>query len=358
LIGKYVYFKVDVDGYEIREASLEEVEDHFADIRPTEPQVPVGNLTITEFRPLDAIDFKESDAFGVKTTNLATMRTFGFDKGVVPDGFGIPFYFYDEFMKHNDFYAVAEGMLAGADFQADPGMREIALENFRDTIKDGGMPAWMTAALSELQNAFPSGTSIRTRSSTNNEDLPGFSGAGLYDSFTHNIDEGHLSKSIKQVYASLWNFRAYEERDFFRIDHFAAAMGVLLHPNFKNEMANGVAVTDDPLYQTEGNYYLNTQVGEDLVTNPEAHSVPEEILISSTSSSNYTVVTSSNQVDDDAQILTSALLRKLRPMLKTVHDRFRSLYGFSSRDRFAMEMEYKITAEGTISIKQARPWVY
>ena len=62
--------------------------------------------------------------------------------------------------------------------------------------------------ISGLQNSLPDGTPLRCRSSTNNEDLPGFSGAGLYDSSTHRPDEGHLSESIKQVYASLWNYRA------------------------------------------------------------------------------------------------------------------------------------------------------
>ena len=66
--------------------------------------------------------------------------------------------------------------------------------------------------------------------------LRGFSGAGLYDSFTHHPDEGHLSKSIKQVFASLWNFRAFEARDFYRIDHLTTAMGVLVHPNFGDEL--------------------------------------------------------------------------------------------------------------------------
>lgn len=358
LIGKYVYFRVDEDGYEIREASLAEVDEHYIDRRPTETQIPIRNLAVTEFRALDAIAFADFTAFGVKAANLATLHTFGFDEGVVPDGFGLPFYFYDEFMKHNDFYSEVEAMLADTNFTTDTATREQTLEAFRETIKDGTMPAWMTDALSELQNTFPAGTAIRTRSSTNNEDLPGFSGAGLYDSYTHKIDEGHLSKSIKQVYASLWNFRAFEERDFFRIDHFAAAMGVLLHPNFKNELANGVAVTDDPLYLTEGFYYLNTQVGENLVTNPDAQSVPEEILLSASSSSDYTVVRNSNLVADNKQILTSALLQEFRPMLNTVHNRFRTLYGVSAQDQFAMEMEFKITQDGKISIKQARPWVY
>ncbi len=357
LIGKYVYYKVNADGFEIREATRGEVETHFSDLRPSKTQKPERNLSVKKILPLDEIKFEDSSSFGVKIANVATLRTFGFPEGTVPDGFGVPFYFYDEFMKHNGFYKKFEALFKDPDFQNSHDTKDAELQKFRSEIEMGKMPEWMMTALSDLQKAFPTGTSLRCRSSTNNEDLPGFSGAGLYDSFTHNPDEGHLSKSIKQVFASLWNFRAFEARDFYRIDHFTTTMGVLVHPNFKSESANGVAVTDDVVYQTEGNYYLNTQVGENLVTNPEEQSVPEEILLDWWDSSIYRVVSTSSLTTDSKRILTDKYLRELNLYLGTVHNKFSQLYGAAAQPKdFAMEIEFKVTQDGKISIKQARPW--
>ncbi len=357
LIGRYVYYEVSADGFEIREATFKEVETHFADLRPLKTQKPARDLSITKVLPLDSIGFADASRFGVKTANMATLRTLGFPEGTVPNGFGVPLSFYDAFMKHNDFYAEAEALLKDSEFQDNYDTREAELKGFRERIKAAKMPTWMMDALSELQNAFPEGTSLRCRSSTNNEDLPGFSGAGLYDSYTHHPDEGHLSKSIKQVFASLWNFRAFEAREFYRIDHFVTAMGVLVHPNFADELANGVAVTDDVVYQTVGNYYLNTQVGENLVTNPEGQSNPEEVLMDWWDSTNYRVVKTSNRTEGEKRILTDTYLRELSRYLMAIHNKFSLLYGPAGQTAdFAMEIEFKITSEGKLSIKQARPW--
>ena len=359
LLGGYIYYKVENEQYEIREATLAEVNDWYEELRPTEPQIPVRDLSVSQIMPLDDISFEMSTSFGAKCSNVATMRSFGFPEGTIPNGFGIPFYYYDEFMQFNNFYQEAQVMIDNPTFQTDINFRIDRLKTFRRSIKDAPMPQWMLDDLQAMHDDFPEGTAVRCRSSTNNEDLPGFSGAGLYTSKTQYIDEGHISKSIKQVYASMWNFRAYEERDFYRVDHFLAAMGVLCHPNFQNEQSNGVGISIDPIYDTEDTFYLNTQVGESLITNPDPNSVPEEILLyeDPTQGGGYLVLRLSNLVNPGELVMDQIYLDQMRDFLSIIHDEFALLYGVDGAEGFGMDIEYKVTAQDQLAIKQARPWV-
>ena len=359
LIGRYVHYSVTADGYSIRAATPAEVEAYFAASRPPGTQTPERDLTVTQITDLDDIGFDDWNAFGVKAANVAVLRTLSFPDGTVPDGFAVPFYFYDEFMKHNGFYDDIEEMLEDPDFQSDYDTQEKELKKLRKKIKKGETPDWIIDALEEMHATYPEGQSLRYRSSTNNEDLPGFSGAGLYDSKTQDTEETEedgIDKSIKGVWASLWNFRAFTEREFHRIDHLATAMGVLIHPNYSDELANGVAVSFDPIYETDGSYYVNTQLGEDLVTNPDAHSVPEEILLDLSGS--YTTLVTSNQVPPGQLLMSDAQIDQLRRHLQDIHDHFEDLYNPGPDEPFAMEIEFKITSDDVLSIKQARPWVF
>ncbi len=132
-------------------------------------------------------------------------------------------------------------------------------------------------------------------------------------------------------------------------------MGVLLHPNFKGELANGVAVTDDILYNTRSNYYVNLQKGEDLVTNPNSESSTEEVLVAWYKQDGDQRV---RQTADGQPLMNEAQIDQLRTYLAKIHGRFARLYGKSEKDPFAMEVEFKITSDGKLVIKQARPWVY
>ena len=359
LLGSYVYYKAGNETFEFREATLDEVNAWYEGIRPTEPQIPERDLSITEIMPLDEIEFDMATAFGAKCSNVATMRTFGFPEETIPDGFGIPFYFYDEFMQYNNFYEEVEVMINNPAFINDIDFRIDRLDMLRDDIRDAPMPQWMMDALQDMHESFPVGTKVRCRSSTNNEDLPGFSGAGLYTSKTQHLDEGHISKSVKQVYASMWNFRAYEERDFYRVDHFMAAMGLLCHPNFEEEQSNGVGISLDPIYETENTFYINTQVGESLITNPDPNSVPEEILIyeDPDQAGGFLVLNLSNLVEPGQLVMDQSYIDEMRDYLSIIHDEFAILYDVEGIEGFGMDIEYKVTADDHLAIKQARPWV-
>ena len=359
LLDNYVHYTVTEGGWTLRAATPAEVDAHYAASRPATDQTPQRDLSVTQITALSDIEFDDWKAFGVKAANVAVLRTLGFPDGTVPDGFAVPFYFYDEFMKHNGFYDDIEEMLADPEFQTDFDTQESELKKLRKKIKKGETPVWINTALTEMHAAYPEGQSLRYRSSTNNEDLPGFNGAGLYDSKTQHpeeTEEDGIAKSLKQVFASIWNFRAFSERDFHRIDHLEAAMGVLVHPNYSDELANGVAVSFDPIVGRDDVYYVNTQLGEDLVTNPEAHSIPEEILLYH--GDYYNVLGTSNQVPPGQLLLTTYQMTQLRRHLEVIHEDFKRLYKPCSGEPFAMEIEFKITSENILAIKQARPWVF
>ncbi len=359
LIDSHVRYTVTRGGYTIRAATKAEVDAHYEASRPATAQMPERDLSVTEITALSDVGFDDWTAFGVKAANVAVLGTLAFPDGTVPDGFAVPFYYYDEFMKANDLYADIETMLAGTDFQTDYDTQADELKKLRKKIKGGTTPDWIITALEEMHDEFPEGTSLRYRSSTNNEDLPGFSGAGLYDSKTQDPDETQddgIDKSIKGVWASLWNFRAFVERDFHRVDHLTTAMGVLVHPNYSDELANGVAVSHDPLGGREGAYYVNTQVGEDLVTNPEANSAPEAVML--LLNGRYEVLVYSNQVESEQLLMSDAQMAQLRTHLTVIHDKFEELYDPEENEPFAMEIEFKITSANILAIKQARPWVF
>ena len=359
LIDSHVRYTVTRSGYTIRAATKAEVDAHYEESRPAAAQTPQRDLAVTEITPLSDIEFGDWTAFGVKAANVAVLGTLGFADGTVPDGFAVPFYFYDEFMKANELDTMVSTMLANSAFQTSYDTQEKELKKLRNAIKDATTPDSIITALEEMHGEFPDGTSLRYRSSTNNEDLPGFSGAGLYDSKTQDpeeTEEDGIDKSIKGVWASLWNFRAFVERDFHRVDHLTTAMGVLVHPNYSDELANGVAVSYDPINAREGVYYVNTQIGEDLVTNPDANSVPEELLLLEEDS--YEVLVYSNQVESEQLLMSDAQIEQLRGHLATIHDKFDELYDPDDGERFAMEIEFKITSKDVLAIKQARPWVF
>ena len=157
LIGSYVRYEVTDSGWDLRAATLEEVEAHYEASRPTHTQIPKRDLAVTEIKALGAVSFHDWDAFGVKAANVAELRKLGLPEGTVPDGFAVPFYFYDEFMKHNNFYARIETMLADPEFQSNFDTQEEQLKDLRDDIEDGATPQWIHRCAGHDERGVPRG---------------------------------------------------------------------------------------------------------------------------------------------------------------------------------------------------------
>ena len=136
-------------------------------------------------------------------------------------------------------------------------------------------------------------------------------------------------------------------------------MGVLCHPNFENEKSNGVGVTMDPIYNTDSTFYLNTQIGESLITNPDPNSVPEEILLfeDTTRGNGYVVLRLSNLAQQGQLVMADHYLDSMRQYMSIIHDEFEVLYDVVDVDGFGMDIEYKVTKDDNLAVKQARPWV-
>jgi hypothetical protein len=69
--------------------------------------------------------------------------------------------------------------------------------------------------------------------------------------------------AIRKTWATVWSFRTFEERRIHKLDHSKVAMPLLVHTNFPDEEANGVAVTNN-IFDTSGNapgFYVNVQYG-------------------------------------------------------------------------------------------------
>ena len=359
LLGKVVRYAVTPDDLALSQATAEQLEAWLEQIRPAHSRVPARDLSVTEVLPLAAAGHGSAAVVGAKAANVAELRRL-LPAGAVPDGYAIPFSFYDRFMAANDLYAAAAEIVADPEVWKDPALLDERLGKLRKRIRRAELPPALHEAITALHARFPPQTPIRCRSSTNNEDLTGFNGAGLYDSHTHRPDEGPLSETVRQVWSSLWTFRGVEEREFHRVDHMAAAMGVLLHVNFDDELANGVAVTKNPFDAEWPGFYINVQVGEILVTNPGPNATPDELLVSAIGpNEEYETqyIRRSSLTQAASHVLTAAQIRELVRVLEAIQDRFQTLYGAERDPSFAMDVEFKIDRNGALVVKQARPWV-
>ena len=156
---------------------------------------------------------------------------------------------------------------------------------------------------------------------------------------------------MRKVFASVWNFRAFEERSFWNLDHEAVRMGCAINQAFTNELANGVLITENIADPTVYGMYVNVQRGEAAVTNPKDGEQPE--IFSVLADTNYQLVRQRfSSLSPDTPILSEAEVKNLYDAGARARDHFSKLYG---RD-VILDIEFKLTPEREIVFKQARPY--
>ncbi|TNF26969.1 MAG: hypothetical protein EP329_20270 [Deltaproteobacteria bacterium] len=197
--------------------------------------------------------------------------------------------------------------------------------------------ATLTAALTERFAWLAPTQGLRFRSSATAEDVPGFNGAGLYDSntgFLHpeqQADPDDRKKSVawalKKTWASYWGFPAFEERRVARVDHLSGNMGVLVHPRFDDalEDANGVMTMHVSRWftPTQRRLVVNVQEGSLSVTNPGGTlALPEidEVLIDPDGAVSIRRVQASTEVESGTVILSDAELTTLGEQVSVLAD--------------------------------------
>ena len=396
LNGKLVKLVATTDSYTIEETSIEEAKKYWEKNARKEMKLTydLSDSGLTEFKDLS---FNSAKSVGVKVANLAELHKVIPDNS--PDGFGVPFYHYSNFLNYStitkdmceDSYAdcsaenrsekickqvhdictetAKEGtslrnyissIIKRDDFTVDARLREATLDNFIYMFKHSPVEKGFGEALDAKVYKMFGTASVRLRSSTNSEDLADFNGAGLYESYKATRKIGDLpSDEIPKVWASVWTYKAFEERTLWNIDHMSVQMAVAVHKGFPDELANGVIITQNIADPSVAGIYVNAQVGELSITNPEGGERPEKFSIIPSANGVQSVVTQYSTLSPNSSILTEEEALELYRLVMKAQLYFSELYK-KNPDSFALDLEFKLMREGSgrkLFLKQIRPYI-
>ncbi len=387
------------DNCVVAAAGEAEAEAWWASHRPRIEDVPAPDRSYANLDTLREMDVDDQPVrlvtrFGGKATNLARLYAF-LEAGYQVPGFGIPFAPFEAFLDATtmtddrhvppDVVTLREyvrRLEADPEVAAEPLLRQALLAGLRARIQaTGTVPRDLLDALvARIRDVFGgTGVRVRFRSSSNVEDGLEFSGAGLYDSTTvcadDSIDgdasgpsrcdagdagERTVERGLREVWASLYNDRAWDERDWYQVPQEAASMAILVTLGFPDEAANGVVFTGDPSDPDETRYLVNAQVGDEKVVGNDPSKVPEKDLLEMTDGvvTHVYRVRSSTLAAPGVPVLTDAQLQELGALMASIDARFPIELQGHDRADVLLDVEFKIQkGTGQLKIKQIRPFL-
>jgi hypothetical protein len=360
--GWWVSFETLRENYTIKRAGMDQLREYQRrQSQRLDLMRPRSSLTEVRLLDLNQQRARSSIAFGGKSANLGEVMFAKLPGIVVPNGFTIPFHYYDEFIKENKLDDVIFGLLNDQKFVHDPAYRREKLVGLRQQIEKANFdPVLREKVLAKVAREY-SGKGLFVRSSSNSEDLPNFSGAGLYTTVPNVRGDQELIDAIRKVWASLWNFEAYEARERAGVDHSKIYMAVLLQEGINSE-SSGVIISTDPFDpENRAAIYISAKRGlgikvvegqriaEQIIFRPRTNAV--QVLTRSAEDSLLTFDEKGGvkevPIEGNRVVLTDDVIRRLvRATLE-----IRRVFGNREQD---IEWAYM---KGQIYIVQARPFV-
>jgi hypothetical protein len=367
-LDKLVRLEVTPTGFTLAEATAAEAKAYWDAHRPQGPmQAPRLDTTVRLLVDLVGRGLEDLPIIGAKAAQLAEMlkvdSPFEQCPGPVPapaGGFAVPVVYSLEHFAASGADVILARWRADPSFAVDPRVRAQGLAEVRAAILAHAVDPALVASIEQLASARFGTQRFRMRSSSNTEDLPGFSGAGLYTSISGAVgDPKHtVADGLRTVWASMWDQRAYDERELARIDHAKAAMGVLIHNAFDQvERANGVAVSRDVLDPIRGGAFtIDAQVGEAAVTNPAPGVVSDQIVYTP-----YLLPPAEYRAKSSlasGPVLSPNEMVQLTCVLRAITDHFQAKIDPDHENRwFTIEVEFKLVDDTRqLVIKQARQY--
>ena len=282
LDGKYVVFEVTQERYSLRSAAAAEISQSSKEtVRREDRLTPAADLTFDEMSELTRQRKDDAKRFGAKAANLGEVVhavRHGRVQGItVPRGFSIPFVYYVRFIASNGLEETIGGMLDNHRFNHDPKYRRERLATLRGQIENGRLNRGFAQTVAALVRVKFASRGVFVRSSTNAEDLEHFSGAGLYTTVPNVRGKEQLLAAIRKVWASIWNYEAYEARERAGINHAAVYPSVLIQEGVAAEAA-GVLITCNPFDRDDPeSVFINAKRGLGIRV-VEGRSVPEQLI--------------------------------------------------------------------------------
>jgi hypothetical protein len=175
----------------------------------------------------------------------------------VPRGVALPFSLQRRFLESSPRIQQAIGKLKMA-LELDAREIEPLCVELQSLIRSARMPGALAGEIdSALVSQLAGVRAFVVRSSSNAEDLAGFSAAGIYESLNHVTTAERIFASVKEVWASLVSVRSVRLRRQAGISLDDCYMGVVIQEQVAADFG-GVLVTTNPMNRADfRTVYLN-----------------------------------------------------------------------------------------------------